>query len=134
MTYLWSGPLMVGTVRRRFDRLLGVLLLELRGAQVTEGGVQAAGVIDLFDEAWQLSRDVSEGLKCHRVHTFDLERLHEALSLGVIVGIAAPAHRANKPVLGQPRPIRLGSVLTTAVRVMGQSWRWSTTLDRRAQS
>ena len=111
-----------------------MLLLELHGAQITQCGVQAASVIDLFDEARQFGCYIGEGLKLHWVHSFDLERLHEALSLGVVVGIATPAHRTDDPVLDQHLPIRLDSVLTAAVRVVGQSRCRPTPLERRSQS
>lgn len=48
-----------------------------------------------------------------------------------VVGIAAPAHRADETMLGQHLSIRLGSVLTAAACVVGQSWRRPTPLDRR---
>ena len=34
-----------------------------------------------------------------QIHGFDLECLHEALDLGVVVGIAAPAHGPGETVL-----------------------------------
>jgi hypothetical protein len=74
--------------------------------------------------------DVGEGFVCHRVDGFDLERLHEALRLGVIVRIAAPAHRADQAVTKQGFPIVLRSVLRTAVCVMDATWRRLSPLDR----
>ena len=46
-----------------------------------------------------------------------LEGLHEALCLGVVVGIAAPAHRADEAVRGEQRAVRPGGVLQAAVGV-----------------
>ena len=74
--------------------------------------------------------DVGEGFVCHRVDGFDLERLHEALRLGVIVRIAAPAHRADQAVTKQGFPIALRGVLRTAIAVMHATWRRLSPLDR----
>ena len=69
------------------------------------------GIVDLVDKSRKILCDVGEGFVCHRVDGFDLERLHEALRLGVIVRIAAPAHRADKTVAKQRLPIALRGVL-----------------------
>ena len=47
----------------------------------------------------------------HQIHGFDLECLHEALGLGVVVGIAAPAHGAGETVLLQDGAIVFGGIL-----------------------
>src|SRR4051794_39068979 len=71
------------------DHLPGDLILELRGAEIAEGGVEPARVVDLLDEAGKVVGNVVEGLECHWVDGFDLEHLHEALGLGVVVWVAA---------------------------------------------
>ena len=48
-------------------------------------------------QAGNIDRDVVEGLIGHQVDGFDLQGLHEALGLGVVVRIAAPAHRTDQP-------------------------------------
>jgi hypothetical protein len=50
-------------------------------------------------------------------------RLHEALRLGVVVRIAAPAHRTDEAVLGEELAIRLGSILRAAIRMVHASRR-----------
>src|SRR5215471_15447917 len=82
-----------------FDRLPGVVILVLRGAQITQRGVESAVVVDLVDEAWKVSCNILEGFVGHQIHSFDLECLHEALGLGIIIRIAAPAHGADEAVL-----------------------------------
>jgi hypothetical protein len=47
---------------RCFDRLPGVVVLELGGAQVAERGVKSPHVVDVVDEAGQVGGDVFEGL------------------------------------------------------------------------
>ena len=80
------------------------LILELCGAQVSECRVQSAGVVDLLDESGQVGADVLERLVVRQVHGLDLEGLDETLRLGVVVRIAASAHRPDEPMLGeQPR-------------------------------
>src|SRR5262249_31953688 len=50
----WTGS------RGGFDPLPGVVILELRGAQVAERGVQPASVVDLVNEAGKIRGDVLE--------------------------------------------------------------------------
>ena len=106
MTPDWSAPLGADRSGGGFDRLPGVVL-ELLRAEIAERGMEPPGVVDLVDEARKVGGDVVEGLVGHRVDRLDLERLHEALGLGVVVGIAAPAHRADEAVAarapGRPR-------------------------------
>ena len=77
----------------------GVAILVLRGAQIAQRGVESASVVDLVDEAWKVGCNVLEGFIGHEIHSFDFECLHEALGLGIIIRIAAPAHGADEAVL-----------------------------------
>src|SRR3546814_1836173 len=58
--------------------------------------MEPSAIVDLVDEAGKILHHVGEALIGHRVDGFDLQGLHEALRLGVVVGIAAPAHRADQ--------------------------------------
>ncbi len=58
------------------------------------------------------SAKVSKG---HRIDPLDLEGLHEALRLSIVIRIAAAAHRADQPVRDQGVTIELGGVLGAAV-------------------
>src|SRR5689334_3468113 len=49
--------------------------------------------------------------------------LHEALGLGVVVGIAAPPHGTDEAVVGEDIAVDLGSVLRPAIRVMNAALR-----------
>ena len=42
----------------RRDRVPGVLILVLRGAQIAERGVEPAGVVEPIDEAWKVGGNV----------------------------------------------------------------------------
>ena len=96
---------MVDSFRRGFDSSLGVAILILRGAEIAERGVESAGVVDLIDEAWKVGCDVFESFVGHEIHGFNLKRLHEAFGFGVIVWIAATAHRTYESLLSQDSAI-----------------------------
>jgi hypothetical protein len=53
-------------------------------------------LVDLIDEPRKIVDDISQGFIGYRIDSLDLERLHEALRLGIVVRIAAPAHRAER--------------------------------------
>jgi hypothetical protein len=103
---------------RWFDPLLGVVVLELGGTQVTERGVEPPRVKDVVDEAWEVGRDVLEGLVVHEVHGLDLESLHETLGLRIVVGVAASAHRTDQAVAGKRVAVDLGGVLRASDALM----------------
>ena len=54
--------------------------------------VQSSGIVYLFDEDRQSLGDVGEGLVTRAIDLLDLQRLHEALRLSIVVGIADAAH------------------------------------------
>src|SRR6516164_2923495 len=58
------------------------------------------------------------------IHGFDLECLHEALGLGVVIGIAAPAHGAGKTMLLQDGAIVFGGILRPSVGMMHATPWW----------
>src|SRR5713226_5540158 len=89
---------------------------------VSERRVATLGIIDVFDEARQRGSDVVESLVLRQVDLLDLECLHEALSLGVVVGVAAPTHRPLEAVLGKLGTVIFGSVLRTAIGVVDTPW------------
>ena len=91
--------------------------------------MESAGVVNLVDEAWKIGCNVLEGFVSHQIHGFDLEGLHEALRLGVVVGIAAPAHRADEAVLAQDGAIGFGGVLRSTVGMMHATLRWIAGVD-----
>jgi len=86
--------------------------------------VESASVVNLVDEAGKVGCNVLEGFVCHQIHGFDLKCLHEALDLGVVVGIAAPAHGAGETVLLQDGAIVFGGILRATVGMMHATpWR-----------
>ena len=110
-----------------------MLLLELHGADVAERGMQAALIVNVVDEPGKLLGDVVEGLERHRIDRFDLECLHEALRLGVVVRVSAPAHRADQVMGRQQCLIDTRRVLRSAIRMMNASWSRAPSLDRHLQ-
>src|SRR5271156_5601176 len=96
---------------RCFDRGPGVAVLELLRAEIAQGGMETTSVVDLVDDPWKVLGDVGEGFVGHRIDRLDLESLHEAFGLGVVVGIASAPHRTDKTAAKQGFPIGLSGVL-----------------------
>src|SRR5215471_10555795 len=82
----------------------------------------ALGIIDVFDEARQREGDIVESVVLHQIDLLDFEGLHEALGLGVVVGVAASTHRTPEAVLGKLGAIIVGGILRTPVGVMDAAW------------
>lgn len=112
-----------------FNHQPGMLILEPRGAEIAEGGVEPSPIVGLFDEARQAFEHVGERLEGHGIDAFNLERLHEALGLSIVIRVAASSHRANKAVLGEMLPVRLGSLLRPSVGMVDAAFRWFAGLD-----
>lgn len=89
-------------------------------------------IVVLVDEARKMVHDIGERLERHRVDAFDLQRLHEAFRLCVVVGVSSPSHRANEAMGREELAIGTGRVLRAAVGVMKASGRRFATLDRYA--
>ena len=83
--------------------------------------MEFAGVVDLIDKAWKIGGDVFEGFVIHQIDGLDLKGLHEAFGLGIVIGIATSAHRADETMFGQQVAIGLGGVLRLSVSALGQS-------------
>ena len=118
-TPIWSAPLELHRITGGFYFLPGMVILELRGAQVAERGVQPASVVDLVNEAGKIRGDVLECFVVHQVDGFDLQRLDEFFGLGVRLGISAPAHRAGEPVLCEQLAV-IARLNQTTSRVMNR--------------
>src|SRR6478672_9962060 len=102
------------------------MILELCRAKVAERGVESAGVVDLIDKAWKIGGDVFESFVIHQIDGLDLKGLHKALGLGIVIGIATSAHRADETMFGQQVAIVFGGALQDAIRVGGAAlWRMS---------
>ena len=88
--------------------------------------MESAGVVDLIDKAWKIGGDVFESFVIHQIDGLDLKGLHKALGLGIVIGIATSAHRADETMFGQQVAIELGGVLRTTIRVVDAAlWRLS---------
>ena len=82
--------------------------------------MEYAGVVDLIDKAWKIGGDVFESFVIHQIDGLDLKGLHKALGLGIVIGIATSAHRADETMFGQQVAIGLGGVLRTPIRVVSR--------------
>ena len=63
--------------------------------------------VDLIDKAWKIGGDVFESFVIYQIDGLDLEGFHKALGLGIVIGNAMSAHRADDPVFGQQVGIML---------------------------
>ena len=71
--------------------------LELDGWSIRERRVKPVAIIDLFDEVTDRAAGVLDVAVAARLNLFVLERLHEALRLGIVVGVADTAHAGAMP-------------------------------------
>lgn len=88
--------------------------------------MQAALIVNIVDEPGKLFGDFIEGLERH-------ERLHEALRLGVVVRVSAPAHRADQVMGRQQSLIDTRGVLRSAVGMMNAPRLRAPSRDRHLQ-
>src|SRR5208337_1477010 len=80
--------------------------------------METASVVDFVDEPRKVLGDICEGFIGHRIDSFDLEGLHEALGFRVVVRVASAPHRTDKTAAKQGFPIGLSGILRTAIRVV----------------
>src|ERR1700722_20263127 len=96
--------------------------------------METTSVVDVVEEPWKVLGDIGEGFVGHRIDGFDLEGLHEALRLGVVVRVASAPHRTDKTAAKQGFPIGLGGIRRTAIRVVDTAGRRFAALDRSVES
>ena len=95
--------------------------------------MEFAGVVDLINKAWKICGDVFESFVIHQIDGLDLKGLHKALGLGIVIGIATSAHRADETMFGQQVAVGLGGVLRTTIRVVDAALRRLSYSDSRLQ-
>jgi hypothetical protein len=83
--------------------------------------VQTFLIVDIRDEAIDPAAGVTDVGECLAVDLFGLERLHEAFSLGVVKGIARPAHADGDVAVRQSLAIGDGCVLHATIGVVDQA-------------
>src|SRR5882762_561824 len=95
--------------------------LELGRWSIAERGVQALLVVDLLDEGADAARGFMVIAIEPAIDLLGLERRHEALGLGVVVGIADPAHADADAVRLQELAVVGAGILHAAIGVMDQA-------------
>ncbi len=115
------------------SRLPSKLGFEFVGWKITERRVKPLCVVDLFNEPWKPAGDITEGLVAADVDVLDLERLHEALGLRIVVRIAGRAHRPAQPGFLQGPAIGFTCILRSPVRVKDAASRRLSVLHCRSQ-
>src|SRR5450755_129153 len=112
------------------DRLPVVLLLKLYRADIAESGMEPSGIVDAVDELGKIFDDVGECLERHWIDALDLQRLHEAFCLGVVVRISSPTHGPFDAVIGEVVAVGLGSILGSSIGMMDATRRRLSPLNR----
>ncbi len=72
---------------------------------MSERRMQAVGVAGAFNEVWQVGCDVLEGFAVADADALDFQGLQEAFGLGIVSGVAAPAHGADEAPFLQDAPV-----------------------------
>src|SRR5215470_17835120 len=94
---------------------------KLGGRLIRQCRVQPLAIIDLFDEAADHFLCLMGVAVAAPVYFLLLERLHEALRFGVVVGVADAAHAGPDAVRFQHRRVVAASILNTAIGVMDEA-------------
>ena len=107
---------------------------ELNGWFIAEGGVEPLAVVGFFEEAADVGAGVFDGLVVFGVDLLFLERLHEALGFGVVIGIACSAHAGGDGVVCKSLGIVVAGVLDAAVGMVDEALGlWLAVLDRHVE-
>ena len=90
-------------------------------------------IVNLVEEVGKIGGYVLECFVVHQIHCLDLQRLHEAFRLGVIVRIATVAHGANEAMCGEELSVIGRRILRTAIRVVNAALRRIAIVNRRLE-
>ena len=71
-----------------------MLGLKIHRTEVTQCRMEPFLVVDLIEEARQVSHDILVGLVVVELNLFPFNRFDEAFALGIVVRIPTPAHRS----------------------------------------
>src|ERR1700730_13544937 len=88
-------------------------------------------IVNLVEEAGKIGGYVLECFVVQHIHCLEIELLHEAFRLGVIVKIATVAHGANEAICGEELSVIGRRILRTAIRVVNAALRRIAIVDRR---
>jgi hypothetical protein len=80
--------------------------------------MQSDAIVVLLDERGNVRTQVVEISIGIGVDLFPLERLHDALTTGVVIGVGRPAHAREHVVRSQPGHVRVGGILDAAIGLM----------------
>jgi hypothetical protein len=110
-----------------------VLGLVVGGAEVAEGGVAAARVVEALDEREDRVRQAFSSGPGRAVEQFGLQGGEEALGDAVVEAVTDRAHRPEQPGLAKSVPERAAGVGRPVVAVVNRVCRWSAIPDRHLQ-
>jgi hypothetical protein len=83
--------------------------------QIAEAGVKQLEMVHVVDEAATLGLGVGERVVLVEVNLLTLQRLEEALGLGMVIGVALGRHADQCTDLDQPLDLGACGVLDAAV-------------------
>ena len=89
--------------------------LELDGRLIRQCRVEPLAIIDLLDEAADHLSSLIGVTVAAPIYLLLLERFHKALRLGIVIGIADPAHARQDVVGGEQRRVFAAGVLHAAI-------------------
>src|SRR5207253_5699958 len=107
--------------------------LEVVGAEVAQGGVAAARVVEALDVIEDGHPRLRVGAPAGPVDQLALQRGEEALGQGVVERVADRAHRRGDARPSAPLPEGQTRILTASVRVMNEPGGRSPAPKRRLQ-
>ena len=82
--------------------------------------MEPGSVVDLLDERPDAGLGLGQVAVGSAIHLFGLQRLHEALSLGVVGGTAATAHGGDDAGVLKPAGVVAAGILHAAIRVVDE--------------
>ena len=85
--------------------------------------MQPIAIVLALDAGLKVRAEVIEVPIGVGVDLLALERLHEALTAGMVIGIGRPAHARDHVVRAQHRPVLPGRLWDAAISMMDQSRR-----------
>ncbi len=96
---------------------------EFHGRGVAGRGMDSPSVVEQFDVVEQVGLRCGPRTVAGAMHPLILPTVEEAFRRSVVPAVALPAHRADHPILFQPRLKGVAGILTSPVGVMHQARR-----------
>ena len=127
--FFWTAPGLVES--HSLFLLVGVELgFERRRADVAEARVSAVRIVESLDVLANSATGFGAGREGRAPDQLGLERLEHGLDRGIVVAVAAPAHRRDKTMAAHEPAIICRAILAATIRMVNQTGRWLPQVDR----